>query len=503
MDFGDLRELKVSAPSFSSIITTEEEPPKQRFSETMTFEEALVAVNDLVFTKLGRHLSEAEIIVMKGAWNSREFVEIAENSPYSVNYLQRRLAPQLWDLLSEIIGDGQRVGKRKLRYFLEQVAKKYPAQSASNRGQVPLDTGFMQKIKGQPPNVSTFYGRIQELAHLKELIVKQRCVSLVGVAGIGKSALAAKLLAELTTESQPRFDCLIWKSVTHAPRVQDLVADLIELIDPLEPSSNLPEYTQAMISVLVKQLQSRNCLLVLDETDALFHRNKLEQRLEYKVLFRRLLEEQHQSCLLLTNRIFPEEFGTLMKAKRPIEYLRIEGLDSEAAMQLLSANGLTDKDKCQKLIHTYRGNPLELETLVEKIHHYFASSTEKFFRKYTTFVSSEFQAMLDEMFGEILSETQRQIMIYLADKINLNLKPVSFEQLLSDTSQSQETSVSTSEVIKALEQLERQSLIESSKDPVTKEISFTLQPVIKKYITTDPMGLVHTSDTLPTLAIAS
>jgi DNA-binding MarR family transcriptional regulator len=503
MDFGDFRELKVSVPSFSSIITTEEEPPKQRFSETMTFEEALVAVNDLVFAKLGRHLSEAEIIVMKGAWNSREFVEIAENSPYSVNYLQRRLAPQLWDLLSEIIGDGQRVGKRKLRYFLEQVAKKYPAKSVSNRGQVPLETGFMQKIKGQPPNVSTFYGRIQELAHLKELIVKQRCVSLVGVAGIGKSALAAKLLAELSTESQPRFDCLIWKSVTHAPRVQDLIADLIELIDPLEPSSNLPEYTQAMISVLVKQLQSRNCLLVLDEADALFHRNKLEQRLEYKVFFRRLLEEQHQSCLLLTNRIFPEEFATLMKAKRPIEYLRIEGLDSEAAMQLLSANGLTDKNKCQKLIHTYRGNPLELETLVEKIHHYFASSTEIFFRKYTTFVSSEFQAMLDEMFGEILSETQRRIMIYLAEKINLNLKPVSFEQLLNDTSQSQETSVSTSEVIRALEQLERQSLIESSKDSVTKEISFTLQPMIKKYITTDPMGLVHTSDTLPTLAIAS
>ncbi|WP_193199748.1 NB-ARC domain-containing protein [Nostoc sp. MG11] len=503
MDFGDLRELKVSDPSFSSIITTVEELPGQRFSETITFEEALIAVNDLVFAKLARHLSEAEIIVMKGAWNNREFVEIAENSPYSVNYLQRRLAPQLWDLLSEIIGDGQRVGKRKLRFFLEQVAKKYPAQSTSNGEQVPFDTGFMQNIKGQPPNVSTFYGRTQELAHLKELIVKQRCISLVGVAGIGKSALAAKLLAELSIESQPRFDCLIWKSVSHAPRVQDLVADLIELIDPLEPSSNLPEYTQAMISVLVKQLQSRRYLLVLDETDALFQRNKLEQRLEYKILFRRLVEEQHQSCLLLTNRIFPEEFSTLIKAKRPIEYLRIEGLDSEAAMQLLLAKGLTNKEKCQKLIHTYCGNPLELETVVEKIHHYFASSTEKFFKKYTTFISSEFQAMLDEMFGEILSETQRQIMIYLAEKIAFNLKPVSFEQLLSDISQRQKTPVSTSEVIKALEQLERQSLIESSKDLVTKEISFTLQPVIKKYITTDPMGLVHTSDTSSELAIAS
>jgi hypothetical protein len=63
--------------------------------------------------------------------------------------------------------------------------------------------------------------------------------------------------------------------------------------------------------------------------------------------------------------------------------------------------------------------------------------------------------------------------------------------------------VSTLELIKALENLEKQSLIESNKNPVTKEISFTLQPVIKKYILTDPQGLVRVSDALPNLAVAS
>ncbi|AUB43155.1 Cdc6-related protein, AAA superfamily ATPase (plasmid) [Nostoc flagelliforme CCNUN1] len=78
-----------------------------------------------------------------------------------------------------------------------------------------------------------------------------------------------------------------------------------------------------------------------------------------------------------------------------------------------------------------------------------------------------------------------------------------FVKLLTNINQRDKTSLSTSELVKALEKLERLSLLESIKHPITKEITFTLQPVIKKYILTDPQGFVHTSDTLPTLAIAS
>jgi hypothetical protein len=49
-------------------------------------------------------------------------------------------------------------------------------------------------------------------------------------------------------------------------------------------------------------------------------------------------------------------------------------------------------------------------------------------------------------------------------------------------------------LITDLEKLERLSLIESGKDNTTKEITFTLQPVVKKYIKTDPAGLVHPSE---------
>ncbi|MGF2037191.1 MAG: NB-ARC domain-containing protein [Nostoc sp. CmiVER01] len=503
MDFSAEQGLRFSDISLSSVVTTAGELPEQRISETVAFEEALVVVNNLVFAKRGKPLSDAEIRILRGGWNNREFVEIAENSPYSANYLQRRLAPQLWDLLSETIGNEERVGKRNLRYFLEQATKKYSSvSSALNKEQVLPLSDFVQGIRGELPDLSNFYGRTQELINLKELIIKQRCVSLIGVAGVGKTALAAKLLAELSI-SPSDFDCLIWKSVAYAPKVQDLVAELIQLIQPSETSLSLPEITQTMITELVKQLKSRRCLLVLDEFDALFQKNNFEQRLDYRILFRRLVEEQHQSRLLLTSRVLPDEFDSLLSAKRHIEWVRVEGLDADAAMHFLATQGLTDTQKCNELINTYRGNPLELKTVADRINHFFGGSTKIFFQHKTTFFSNELQAMLDEAFGQVLNEIQKQIMIYLADKIALTFRPIKFVEIINDLNQKQQAFVSTSELISALEKLERQSLIESNKDPVTKEISFTLQPAIKKYIMKDPQGLVRISHALPKLANAS
>ncbi|MCW5318222.1 NACHT domain-containing protein [Nostoc sp. KVJ3] len=509
MDFNAGQRLNLPLnPSLSSATITGRNFPEQNCSKTVTFEEALVVVDDLVFTKTGRRLSEAEITVLKGTWNDCDYEEIAENSPYSLNYLQRRLAPQLWDVLSATIGNGERVYKKNLRNFLELVTpKKYHTQTAPSAKQVPPppSNDSLQFIGGQPPDISSFYGRVQELADLEELVTKQRCISLIGVPGVGKSALAAKLIAILSVKSQPRFDYFLWKSVSHAPLVQDLVAELIEQIQTVEPSLNLnlPEYTQGRIAVLIKQLQSRRFLLVLDEFDALFQKNNFEQRLEYETFFRRLLEDQHESCLLLTGRVFPNEFDSLIRAKRSIQYIKIKGLDADAAMQLLAAQGLTNPQKCHDLIRTYSGNPLELETVGERINYFFGGNTEIFFENQTTFVSSEIEAMLDKMFTQVLSKIQRQIMIYLANEIASNSQPISFVKLLTNMNQRDKASLSTSKLVKALEKLERLSLLESIKHPITKEITFTLQPVIKKYILTDPQGFVHTSDALPTLAIAS
>ncbi|BBD63180.1 hypothetical protein NIES2109_60300 (plasmid) [Nostoc sp. HK-01] len=504
----------IAEPKFQSTASFHTLPQGQEvlgrvFPANITFNEALAVLSDLVLAERRKCLSGAEILVLKGAWHDDEYEELANNSDYSLNYLQRRVAPPLWDLLSKLLGNGEKIGKKNLRYFLEQVTKKYLEQNLTNKDQISISNKSVsnksvQLLGSRLPDVSTFYGRTKELALLKELTIKQRCILLVGIAGIGKTTLAAKLIAELSAEATQNFDYLIWKSVAHAPLFEDFIYEILEIVQPLEHQTISRESNQVMISLLIKFLQSHRCLIVLDTFDALLQKNNFQQRLDYRLFFRRLAEEVSQSCILLTSRIFPDEIEILITAELPINFIRLEGLETDAALQLLSSKGLTNKEKCNELIKTYRGNPSELKAVVNRIHHFFASSTEKFFETPTTLVSDQFREMLNQIFRQqILTAIQKEIMIYLAEELTLNLNSVSFAKLLFDMGHKHKGLISTSELIKGLEGLEKDSLIESIKDPITKEISFTLQPVIKKYIKTDPLGLVHSSDTSSQIAIAS
>lgn len=464
----------------------------------MNSEEAFKVIDELVFVKAGRHLDQAEKIIIEAAWLDKDYKEVAEKSPYTVDRLQRDVGRKLWILLTGILGNGEKVTKKRLRAILE---RRTPTPNDDSLSDVSKSNTSPHIVGGQPPEISSFYGRTAELTTLKKIIVKQRCVALIGVAGIGKSALAAKLIKDISAEPESRFDCVIWKSVAYAPLVEDLVTELIKLIISGETESGLPEYTQAKISVLVEHLRSHRCLVVLDAVEAIERGNNFnlssKQRAEYEVFFRRLVEEQHQSCLFLTSQMPLDELAFLESAKRPVQSIKIEGLKLNDARQLLHSKGLTDPDSCQKLIQTYRGNPSELESVAQRIHHFFGGSSKKFVERQTTFVSPNLKAMLNRVFenSKLLSELQRQILIYLAESISQNSAPVSFTELLENLRIHKEVSVSTSEMIAALEGLEAQSLIESSGNSVAKEIGFSLRPAVKKYILTDPLGLVRKNST--------
>jgi len=471
--------------------------------------EAIKMIDNLVFSREGRHLEEAEEVVLEAAWLDLDYRSVAKNTAYDLDLLQRRVAPKLWVLLTGILGTGEKVTKKRLRTILEQ-SMTTPAPdplSESDRAALspcqPSNTPVQFRGE-QIPDASNFYGRTAELASLKELIAKQRCVTLIGAAGIGKSTLAAKLLEDNEINPRPDFDCVVWKSLQHAPLLDELVTELIWLlVPPSQPKTDLPAYTQAKVSILLKYLQSWRCLVVLDAAEAVLKGDRNnnfnpygDQYAEYGLFFRRLVEEQHQSCLLLTSREPFSDLNLLQSTRRPVWTLKIEGLDPQAALQFLHFQGLTDRDDCNELIETYRGNPLELQAVANRINRFFGGNTKLFFEYKTILVSAHSQAMLNQLFGQrgLLSELQRQILINLAEELSKHPDPISFSKLLSNLSQNQKVVVSTSELIVALEALEERFLIERSEDSVTKQANFTLQPVVKKYILTDPLGLVRNSD---------
>ena len=67
---------------------------------------------------------------------------------------------------------------------------------------------------GEAPDVSVFYGRTEELATLEQWIVRDRCrlIVLLGMGGVGKTALAVKVGQQVQSE----FDYVIWRSLHNA-----------------------------------------------------------------------------------------------------------------------------------------------------------------------------------------------------------------------------------------------------------------------------------------------
>ena len=84
----------------------------------LSFEEAIEVADAAVFASKGRHLTDVEMIILRGSWQNQTYPEMAENSDYAANYLQRTAGPKLWGLLSEVLGE--EVKKTNFRTALER-----------------------------------------------------------------------------------------------------------------------------------------------------------------------------------------------------------------------------------------------------------------------------------------------------------------------------------------------------------------------------------------------
>ncbi|MBN3957331.1 NB-ARC domain-containing protein [Nostoc sp. NMS8] len=461
----------------------------------MNAKEAIQAIDDLVFAKQGRWLEEPEKIVLRSAWLDLDYKDIAENSLYDINLLQRRVAPKLWVLLTGILGSGEKVTKKRLRGIVEKqilLADKEPAKWNEAAAGVPI-------LSGNLPDTSNFYGRTPELAMLKELIAQERCVAIVGTAGVGKSALVAKLVQTLRMGSY-EFNNFIWKSISYSPLLTDLVADLLRILAYSENQElDLPESIQARTSKLFDYLRSHRCLVILDSAESLLQGDRNtdsnaygRQYAEYGTFFNRIIEEQHQSCLLLTSREPFIDFNRLQKKGQPVRTVKLEGLGKEA-LEIFRLYGLTNEDKWGDLIQTYRGNPLSLKMLAEKIKRFFCGSVKDFLDFQTVLMTDILQESLDELFEEKgrLTILEKQIMFYLTEELaQESVNSITLSELLKNFKNRQKCEVTTSEVLEAIEALYERSLIEQERND-SKEVLLSLEPQVVKYVCTYALKLVQ------------
>jgi WD40 repeat protein/transcriptional regulator with XRE-family HTH domain len=323
---------------------------------------------------------------------------------------------------------------------------------------------------GEALIVPTLYGREQELEMLSNWIVQERCrvVSVLGMGGIGKSALAVKTMLRLADQ----FESVLFRSLRDAPSCEALLDGCLQTLS--SQSEPIPGSLNQRVALLLEHLARRRTLLVLDNMESVLDEGEQAGRFRagfegYEYLVSRIAQGAHQSCLLLTSREQAAPVRLLESRYAFMRTLRLSGLDLTAGERLLSEKEVrgTQEEKVH-LIERYTGNPLALRIVSETIADRFAGQIDQFLAAGPV-VFGSLSNLLNEHWVR-LSQLEQNLLRWLA----IVREPVTLEGLRAVMVEFQAQGI-----LNALDRLSRRALIERGH----RAGSFTLQSVVLEYVT--------------------
>ena len=412
-------------------------------------------------------LNAVKTTVFCQAWDGKGYTEIADKAGYDPDYI-KGVAANLWQCLSNVLGE--KVTKKNFRALLRQKLgiHKSLTKTELNIPQPKISPCPTEKILHKPKSidwgeaidVSIFYGRSQELDQLHDYIVADGCrlVALLGMGGIGKTAIAAKVATQL----QGEFDYIIWRSLRHAPTLETTVTQLVSFLSH-------QECREGELSKLIEYLRSSRCLIILDSVETILqtgctghYRPGYEN---YSQLFQAIGETSHSSCFILTSREKPPEVAAFEGINSSVRSLQLFG-SKEAAQALLETQEILGSQAQKQLLSEYYNySPLALKIVTTSIKDLFDGDLTEFLQ-HGTVTFNGIRRLLDQHFHR-LSELEKKIMVWLA----INQDWTNVQQLQRDIV----PAVSKANLLESLEALIWRSIVKK------KSSMYTIEPVVMEY----------------------
>ncbi|MGB8688075.1 MAG: ATP-binding protein, partial [Microcoleus sp.] len=319
----------------------------------MDIQEVLQWTDEQVFVKTGKHIDSLQRCILNEVWQCEKYPEIAKKLNRSEDHI-KQVARKLWKLLSEILEED--IKQSNVRSILETKAlsniynnngsqivssninshinicgeKRQDAEEAKHRSPNPPDSP--QNKDRSPiidltdaPDFPDYYDRTSELSTLKQWILQAhtRLITVYGLSGIGKSAIALKLIEQIQTE----FDYIIWLSLTNTPTLSTLKTELKQFFGRSQ---------QPPLPTVIDYFRASRCLVILDDVQNIFKSSELAGQYltgyeDYGKFFKQIVTSSHQSCLILLSWEKPREITALEAENRATRTLHLKGLGEEAA----------------------------------------------------------------------------------------------------------------------------------------------------------------------------
>lgn len=464
----------------------------------MEVQEILKFADDMVWLQTGKHLDDLQEAILRGTCQGQKYSEIATNYNCSEPHV-KKAASVLWRVLSE--KSGEDINKSNLQSTFKRLKISYfsnfgrdfvqigSLNVCGNSGNSTQPQGKLRNKQEDPqlirkvdridaPDVTIECDRLSELATLKNWILEERIrlVAILGISGMGKTAIALHLLSEI----EDNFDFVIWRSLRTSPPPKAILKYLTEFLPPpkgqgeqKQPASGSCSQLGEQLSLLMERLRQYRCSIVFDDVQMVLGSEQIVGGYRpgcesYGLFFKTIGELSHNSCLIINSWTAPLEIVELTNNQAPTRCLELPGL-GQAANKIFREAGLVDEDKWPELIEIYGGNPCWLKTVANTIQDFFCGRVGEYLQHDSIFLCAEITTRLDRLFQE-LSAIEQQAIAILAKEV----QPVSMSQLLGNRDRP------PSDLLSAIQSLEKRSLIQKVKRQ--NKVFFTVLPAIKEYL---------------------
>jgi hypothetical protein len=467
----------------------------------MDIQEVLKLADDEMVANTGKHLDSLQEAILRSAWQGEKYSDIAKEF-YCTEGHVGNVASELWKILSKSLGEN--ITKSNIKSALERYhisnspnlinfvqnnnnvihgginvcgnAKHHPKIAGNNT----TETQNINQHKPlldltEVPTIASSSHRPTELETLQKWILQDRTriITILGLSGIGKTALTLTLIEQI----KPQFDYIIYRSLDTGQTLEKLLKSILQIF-PQNTENQLPDNLDELRHNLLNFLRYHRCLIIFDDLQNILSSQELAgnyqpDQTNYSKLFKQIAELCHQSCLLLISWEPPIDIISISQKNPFVKIYPLPGLEPKIITEIWQEIGLQDQGKWLDIINFYQGNPLWLNLIAYTIQDLFNGSVAEFIQLNPLFLSTELQAILQQHWQRLAD-----IELKIIEVLSKYPQGLTIKQIHQEIQLDQEVSPQVlPNLANAVQSLTRRGLIQ--KNGQTKGTFFTLLPILQ------------------------